>query len=338
MDGEEAAKLPEPLREWVDARAAETGRSPSEVLARATAAYRLLDEHETLLPQPDSEELSALESRVAELETEVDEKIRDVRERVIQVKRETDEKASADHDHPELRAELETAVSEADVAADSAETALAETESIRESVAELEASVDGGFDNYESILRGLKEGTDDVRARTDRLVSAITRLRDRLAELETADDRRTAAETLQREATQKGVTDAVCGTCESTVYLGLLADARCPHCEAPYEGIDTDTGFFRPARLVVADRPALEGSDTRGGDEPTRRTDPGAAARREVDSDDPVDPADVDPLFSESDDETTFSDAADDETTFSDAADDETTLSDLPDDGVMEFE
>ncbi|MEZ3144642.1 CopG family transcriptional regulator [Halobaculum sp. MBLA0143] len=302
MDGEEAVELPEPLREWVTARAAETGRSPSEVLARAAAAYRLLDEHETLLPQPDAEELSTLESRVADLETEVDEKIQDVRERVIQVKREADEKASADHDHPELRTEMEAVASEANSATDSAEAALAETESVRETVEALEASVDGGFDNYESILRGLKEGTDDVRSRTDRLVSAITRLRDRLAELEAADDRRAAAETLQHEATQKGVTDAVCGTCESTVYLGLLADARCPHCEAPYEGVDTDTGFFRPARLVVADRPALEESRDaveRSADGPTDHTDPGAAARREVGNDDPAEPADVETLFSD---------------------------------------
>lgn len=310
MDGEGVAELPEPLREWVESRAAETGRSPSEVLARATAAYRLLDEHETLLPEPDAEELSTLESRVETLETEVDEKIQDVRERVIQVKRETDEKAPTDHDHPELRGELDAAVSEAASAAETAETALAETETLQSSVEDVAASVDGGFDNYESILRGLKERTDDVRSRTDRLVAAVTRLRDRLSALETADERRTAAATLQREATQKGVTDAVCGSCESTVYLGLLADARCPHCEAPYDGVDADTGFFRPARLVVADRPALEGS--RDHDDATDRTDPGAAARREVDSDDPAEPADVESLFSEpeadpDDDETLFS-------------------------------
>lgn len=298
MDGEGAAELPEPLREWVESRAAETGRSPSEVLARAAAAYRLLDEHDTLLPEPDTEELSALESRVTALEAELDEKIQDVRERVIQVKRETDEKAPADHDHPGLRGELETAAAEAASAAETAETALADTETLQLTVEELEASVDGGFDNYESILRGLKEGTDDVRSRTDRLVAAVTRLRDRLSALETADERRTAAATLQREATQKGVTEAVCGSCESTVYLGLLADARCPHCEAPYDGVDADTGFFRPARLVVADRPALESHD-RATDGPTDRTDPGAAARREVDSDDPAEPADVEALFSE---------------------------------------
>ena len=333
MAGEQTGELPEPLREWVETRAAETGRSPPEVLARAAAAYRLLDEHDELLPEPDDDladrvaaledglddvrdrvvqlgseidatqqppdetgvadaELAEVESRVGELETAVDEKIQDVRERVIQVKRETDEKAPADHDHPELRADMEQAVDEASAAAETAEAALSETETLAAGLTEVESTVDGGFDNYESILRGLKENTDDVRDRTDRLVAAVTRLRDRLVELEAAAERRADAETLQQEATQKGVTDAVCGSCESTVYLGLLGDARCPHCEAPFDGVDTETGLFRPARLLVADHPALESTDTAT----PGRADP---PRDTVETDSSTEPADIETLLSD---------------------------------------
>ena len=341
MAGEQATNLPEPLREWVEARAAETGRSPPEVLARAAAAYRLLDEHDDLLPEPrDGElpsrvaaletdldelrdrvvrlgneidtgtagetsavdaELAEVESRLTDLEATLDEQIQDVRERVIQVKRETDEKAATDHDHPELRAELETAVDDATTAAETAESALTEAETLASDLSETQATLDGGFDNYESILRGLKEGTDEVRDRTDRLVTAVTQLRDRVVELETAAERRADAETLQQDATQKGVTDAVCNACESTVYLGLLGGARCPHCEAPFERIDADTGLFRPARLIVADRPALEGTTT---DDPgSDRTDPGAAARGTVETDDPAEPADIETLLSDAGEE-----------------------------------
>jgi DNA repair exonuclease SbcCD ATPase subunit len=337
MAGEQTEELPEPLREWVEARAAETGRSPPEVLARAAAAYRLLDEHDELFPEPDDEllpesddnlpdrvaaledglddvrdriaridatqqspdetgvadaELAEVESRVSELETALDEKVQDVRERVIQVKRETDEKAPADHDHPELRADVEAAVDEASAAAETAEAALSETETLAAGLTEVESAVDGGFDNYESILRGLKQSTDDVRDRTDRLVAAVTRLRDRVVELEAAAERRADAETLQQEATQKGVTDAVCGSCESTVYLGLLGDARCPHCEAPFDGVDTETGLFRPARLPVTDRPALESTDTAS----TGRADP---ARSTVETDSSTEPADIETLLSD---------------------------------------
>jgi len=339
MAGGQTGELPEPLREWVEARAAETGRTPPEVLARAAAAYRLLDEHDGLLPESDDDlaarvtevedglddvrdrvvqlgsdidaatrqtpdeavatdtELARVESRLADLETAVDEKVRDVRERVIQVKRETDEKAPVDHDHPELHADVADAADEASTAAETAESALSETETLASELAAVESTLDGGFDNYESILRGLKQSTDDVRDRTDRLVAAVTRLRDRVVELEAAAERRADAETLQRDATHEGVTDAVCGSCESTVYLGLLGDARCPHCEAPFDGVDTDTGLFRPARLVVPDRPALEGSPRRvSGDD---RTDPGRAARDTVETDDPAEPADIETLLSD---------------------------------------
>ncbi len=343
MAGEQAADLPEPLREWVEARAAETGRSPPEVLARAAAAYRLLDEHDDLLPEPrDGElpgrvaaleadlddvrdrvvqlgsevdavngkggetntsgaELKRVESRLAELEATLDEQIEDVRERVVQVKRETDEKAATDHDHSELRAEVEAAVDDATAATETAKSALTEAETLASDLSEIQSTLDGGFDNYESILRGLKDNTDEMRDRTDRLVTAVTQLRDRVVELETAAERRADAEALQQDATQKGVTDAVCNACESTVYLGLLGDARCPHCEAPFERVDADTGLFRPPRLAVADRPALEGTptDARGDD----RTDPGAAARGTVETDDPTEPADIETLLSDAGEE-----------------------------------
>ncbi|MFW5965560.1 MAG: hypothetical protein ACOCP3_02285, partial [Halodesulfurarchaeum sp.] len=48
------------------------------------------------------EQSRTLEDRVNALEAELDEKIQDVRERVIQVKREADGKAPADHEHESL--------------------------------------------------------------------------------------------------------------------------------------------------------------------------------------------------------------------------------------------
>jgi uncharacterized protein YoxC len=274
MVGEQVAELPEPLGEWVEARAAETGRSPEEVLGRAVAAYRLLEEHDDDLASLSAAvtdgaavdidgQTAELDERLTALESDVDEKIRDVRRRVVQVKREADEKAPADHDHPELADRVDTVDERVTETADTASEALSETASLREEFDELDEAVEGGFDNYEEILRGLKDATDDVRSRTDRLAAALTRLGDRVAELEAQSNRRTAAAELKREASQKDVTDAVCDTCESTVHLGLLGSGECPHCDTPYEGIDADTGFFRPPRLRTAERPALEGSERR---------------------------------------------------------------------------
>jgi chromosome segregation ATPase len=295
MAGEQLGGLPEPLREWVRARADETGRQPEEVLARAAAAYRLLDEHEELLPEPLASDgaieaelgqiddladraaalddrTETLDERVAALEDDLDEKIQDVRERVIQVKRETDEKALEDHDHSDLRSELDAATERATDASETAEEALAEIDAVREEFDDLDESVQAGFDNYEEILRGLKDAADDMRARTNRLASALTDLGDRVAELETKQQLRADVEELQREANEKGVAKGKCESCESKIQIGLLSKARCPHCEAAFEEIDADNGlaFFRPATLVVADRPALEsGDDEEDGRSPT---------------------------------------------------------------------
>lgn len=341
MDGE-VAELPDPLRDWVRERAAETGLTPSAVLARAAAAYRLLEETDEELPDAgtlverelkqadpetvasglDAETLAAamdgpgettvadamdparvadeldgetiadaldeeavadaldggvterveqliderlterdqtaeLQQRVDELEAAFDEKIDDVRSRVIQVKREADAKAAADHDHPELHDEVAAATDHLDELATTTETLEAELDRLAERVTEAEETAEAGFDNYETILRRLKETTSELQDRTETLGTVASRQRERLNALEASDTRRSAVEDLQEEANEKGVTKANCGSCGSTVQLGLLGSPRCPHCDAPYEAVDADTGLFRAAKLAVADRPAL---------------------------------------------------------------------------------
>lgn len=322
----EVTELPEPLREWVHERAAETDLTPSEVLARAAAAYRLLEEADETLPEPaelmqteleradtatvveaiddetlaaaiDDETLAAaiddktineetlsaaveteafrtaidariddrlnahedteLAGRVAALETELDEKISDVRSRVIQVKRETDGKAAENHDHPELAEELARVAERVESAVETAERATSEVETMDDRVTEVADTAEAGFDNYEEILRRLNESVSDLQERVETLGSAAASQRERLNGLEAADTRRSEVEELQQEASEKAVTEAKCGSCGSTVHLGLLANPRCPHCDAPYEGIDTETGLFRAAKLTVAERPAL---------------------------------------------------------------------------------
>lgn len=346
MDGE-VAELPEPLREWVRERAAETGQTPAAVLSRAAAAYRLLEDHEDRLPGPDGfvraeieradpetlgeamdpeavetavertdagsattdpasvadaldtdrvadeladrvdadtlttaldeetlaaliderietetaelrERTTTLAQRLSALESDVDEKIDDVRSRVVQVKREADSKAAADHTHESLREEIDAAT-ETIAELEATLTAVDErVEAMRTDVDRTNDRLEAGFDNYEEVLRRLNETASELRDRTDTLASSLSGHRDRLNALEAADTRREAVERLQTEAAEKGVTDAKCGSCATTVHVGLLAAPRCPHCDAPYDGIDADTGLFRGAKLVVADRPALE--------------------------------------------------------------------------------
>jgi len=278
MAGEQAEALPDDLREWVEDKAAELDASPETVLTRAVAAYRLVDDETA--PDPASldsrlsdvdESLDSLAERVADLEGDFDEKIQDVRERVIQVKREADAKAPADHDHPGLRDEL---------ARHDEEIEVAETE-----LADLEGRIDAGFENYEEVLDYLTDETDELAGKVTRLASVVVDLRHRANDLEAAAATREATAEIKAEANRLGVRTAVCDDCDGQVDVGLLATARCPHCSTPFSGIDPPRGFFGSATLVPGRRPALEGrSDVIEGPEELFDEDSATA-----DPDDPTD-------------------------------------------------
>ncbi|WP_435062539.1 CopG family transcriptional regulator [Halobaculum sp. EA56] len=261
MAGEQVEGLPEVLREWVFARAEETGRSPDEVIARAVTLWRLLDEHEGALPDPESladgaadagpggdapagsasagnapdaaARLDFLEDRVDELDAELDEKIDDVRSRVIQVKREADAKADAD-------------------LAD-------EVAGLRDDLDDLEGTVEGGFDNYEDVLEYLTDAADEHDAKLSALARAVADLRTRVSAMEAESAARRAAAELKAEANRRGVSTAACDSCGSTVRIGLLSAPECPHCAATFRSVEPASGFFGSASLAVGDRPALDG-------------------------------------------------------------------------------
>ena len=173
----------------------------------------------------------------------------DVRERVVQVKRETDRKAPADHDHPDL---------EEGVAALDSE--LASVEALSEELDELVDRVDAGFDNFEEVLSYLTESVDELSGRQTTLARALVETREELRKLASRDAARSAAEDVKREANREGVTTADCGECGTAVDVGLLTRAQCPHCSAAFTGVQSSSGFFGTDRLETGSRPALEGA------------------------------------------------------------------------------
>lgn len=277
MAGERVEGLPDVMREWVESKADELDTTPQSVLARAVAAYRLMDDHgdelETLaggdLPASTgenvTERLAALEdahaevgtvrSRVDQVESSFDEKIEDVRNRVVQVKRETDAKAPADHDHPELAARIDEEATTVD--------------ELRDDLRTLEGRVDEGFDNYEEVVEYLSEAVDDAEAKLDRLAGALVDLRRVTGDLETAASERAAAAELKTAANRQRTRTADCGECGSEVDVGLLSAPRCPHCDVTLVDVEPGRGFFGSARLVPGQRPALEGAT----EEPTDAED-----------------------------------------------------------------
>jgi len=236
MAEEQASTLPEGLEQWLDDRTTATDRDREEVLARAVATYRLLSEGDETLSgdePPVDQQLTELTQRLDELDARADERIEDVRDRVVQVLKTAESK-----DHPALDARIQ---------------------SVGDDLDGLEERVDDGFENYEAILSSLTDRADEIDGKLDALAGAVVDLRKRALELESANARRNAVEELQVDAGLRGISAADCEACGETVRIGLLAEPQCPYCREPFGGVEPGGGFLRSATLVVGDRPALAG-------------------------------------------------------------------------------
>jgi chromosome segregation ATPase len=253
---------------WLESRAEELGIDEEELLHRIIATYREAEEADdvsvvtesTLEDRLDDIEAdladveSSLQADVEAAESEFADKIDDVRERVIQVKRETDEKAPTDHDHPELAERLETT-------AKTLRDVEAGQRDLTEEVEELDERVDAGFDNFEEVLSYLRDETDSLDRKTATLASAVLAMRESVASVAAAEAHRKRVEQLQREANLAGVTDADCGECGQSVTVAQLAAPECPFCGAVFEGVEPKSSWFGSHTLLTGSTPALEGGE-----------------------------------------------------------------------------
>lgn len=185
----------------------------------------------------EASDLDDFESRFVEL-------LEDVRERVVQVKREADAKAGADHGHPALAEEVSSLSTD--------------LEDLGDSVEAVESQVDAGFENFEEVLSYLTDSLDEVAARQTTLARAVVETRDQLRNVAAAQAARSAAGDLRRSANKHGISSAACGACESQVDISLLDRAQCPHCSATFTDVEPSKGFFGTNTLQTGDRPALE--------------------------------------------------------------------------------
>ncbi|WP_396612108.1 hypothetical protein ACH9L7_02150 [Haloferax sp. S1W] len=268
MAGDDGGSLPDDLREWVDERADAEGVDRATVLTRALTTYRLavtdsgesvddLESHRSRLDDLEGQ-LDALEDDVDSLEgdvtgqfdgfqADVDEKIEDVRMRIVQVKREADEKAPADHDHPELQQQITRASTG--------------VEAVRDRVVELDERVDAGFDNFEEVLSYLDETTADLEEKLRAVAQALLDVRAQTTDIQAAELERKALSDLLRVANDANERKAKCDACSETVHLDLLTEPRCPACQSPFRELSPSRGFFGSATLHTGTPPALEGSD-----------------------------------------------------------------------------
>ncbi|ODR81125.1 hypothetical protein BG842_16815 [Haladaptatus sp. W1] len=250
-----AEEIPAAVDQWLTNTADELGISRQRLLSELVAGHGTLHER------------NGSDERLAELRDDFMEKLTDVRERVVQIKRETDDKAPEDHDHPELRGELaglhdELADLRRTVDDGDGDDLEPELDALRERVAENRKRLDSGFENYEAVLDYLTETTDELDERLDVLARALVSVRDQARTLAAQNATRAATAELDRTANCHGITSAKCAECETSVTIALLTEPACPHCGATFEDIDPKQGFFGSNWLVVGRPPALEGDTT----------------------------------------------------------------------------
>lgn len=219
-DGEAlSVDLPPDLEAWLDERAAARDTDRETLLVRLLESTRLVLDAEV--------DPADLEARVADLEADLDENIDDVRSRIVQVKRETDAKAPADH--------------EAFDRVDTLDRRLAALEDDLSALESQVAALEGTTGDHDERLATLAD-------RLRRVAGAVVRLRD-------VDDGGTEGRLaeLKRIAATRGFERANCGACGESVHLGLLTEPRCPHCEAGFADVTGRSGFLSTPTLVGED-------------------------------------------------------------------------------------
>lgn len=234
--------------DWIRERAAALDLSPEEYLERVVASLRAVEAGDPRKDLATASEFGSLEERVEALDEELDSKVQDVRDRVIQVKREADGKAPAEHDHEDLWKAVETG--------------LERIEALEGTVEEMETRLDRGFENYEEILKYLVDRTDDLSEDATTLRDATSALRNHVRRFQAREERDRLAEALKEEANRKGVTEAQCESCSNMVSVALLTEPSCPVCGSAFAGVTPKQGFFGSAMLDTGSPPALEGGES----------------------------------------------------------------------------
>jgi chromosome segregation ATPase len=255
-----------PVDAAVEAAADETGVGREELLKRAIVALA----EEEGIDVPDAEEVSAIESRMEALDAELDEKVEDLRERFVELYRDVEAKAPADHAHAETVERVDALAADLDRIADRLDGLEADAgtgPAVDEAVDERVGGIDRRLADVESRVADLAAlearvddlDVDDLDDKLSRVASAVVRVRRRLeaAERDRADRERLDA--LAATANRNGVRKAACTDCGETVDVGLLTEPECPHCGRAFAELEPNPGFLGTSRLLVEEQPVLDG-------------------------------------------------------------------------------
>lgn len=287
--GDEGAVDADTLEEWLDTIADRHGLSHEQVLDQLISSHWTLNELSRVMEQTEGTgefgtvpgpgpRRTAGPGERGELEPTLSEQIgnlQDALERAAPESEASETRAELEEVRDELdglRADLaaladrvgdlETTVEDGDDAPTNGEfwTLVTEFASFKETVTDrqdaLDARMDEAFANLETILAHLVDSTESVEAANESLREewhdhrrAIRKRREQLV-------------ALKREANSRGVTEADCESCGTTVDLGLLEEPACPHCQTAFDDIEPASGWvglgIGSDVLTTTDRPLPE--------------------------------------------------------------------------------
>jgi DNA repair exonuclease SbcCD ATPase subunit len=265
------ADLPPDLASWLDDRAAESGLDSAELLQRLAEAYRAVDTDGTADSFATTKDIAELQSTIEALEDELDEKVSDVRERVIQVKREADSKAVADHGHDPLETrldELTESIESVEAVVDQVgaldrqlEAVADRVDDVQSDLVDIEERIETGFENYETVVEDLLDRMDRVEGRVETLAQTTSTLQKGLSDARARAEAKAQVDAIKREANRLGISVAECEDCGSELQVALLTEPACPACGETFGGVEKRANFLSSHTLSTGSPPALEAGD-----------------------------------------------------------------------------
>lgn len=257
-----SVSLPADLSEWLDQRADALDVDRETLLVQLLASYRMTadgetpadiavvegdnidevvqerldDVFESVLTERINEATNSVQrqlgDRMEALEADYRENLEDVRQRVIQVKKETDGKAPASHDHPELA---------------QVEDIEATLDGVRADVADLREEFDDAVPEHATEIAALDDRLETIEGRLQTVAWVVSDLREAQESGGLG-----AVERLKRAAAKANVERANCENCGKSVAIALLTDPQCPHCSATVSDVEPSSGWFGNPKLETA--------------------------------------------------------------------------------------
>lgn len=197
----------------------------------------------------DNQDYEDLKNRLDSMESKYMELLKDVRSRVIQVKRETDQKLEADAieaDFTELETNVETNSSN-----------ITELRSTLEEIDEQLTTIENTLEQREEAIEDL----EILEERAAQLASIVLKTRDRVDNIEDIlgidESLDIDMAHLRYQIHKKGVTSGRCQSCKEPITLTVLNAPICPHCGDILTGV-TSGGFFSSNTIHTQPRDSPE--------------------------------------------------------------------------------